>query len=214
MTRTDNPMKIYALTLGMFMVNNYLVVNPDTRRAILIDACEDYQSILRQLDQLKAELVYLINTHGHGDHIAGNGAIIERTGAKLMIHRLDEPFLRDPNLNMSALLGVSLQSPPPDRFLEEGDVVEMDGIRLQVLHTPGHTPGHISLLADGVAFVGDVIFRESIGRTDFPYASHEQLVETIRTKIYTLPEDTVLLNGHGPETTVRHEKAFNPFVRG
>ncbi len=214
MTRTDNPMKIYALTLGMFMVNNYLVVNPDTRRAILIDACEDYANILRQLDALKAELVYLINTHGHGDHIAGNGPILERTGARLLIHRLDEPFLRDPNLNMSAMLGVTLQSPSPDRYLEEGDVVEMDGIRLQVLHTPGHTPGHISLLANGIAFVGDVIFRESIGRTDFPYASHEQLIDTIRTKIYTLPDDTVLLNGHGPETTVRHEKAFNPFVRG
>ncbi|RMI12567.1 MAG: MBL fold metallo-hydrolase, partial [Calditrichaeota bacterium] len=110
-------------------------------------------------------------------------------------------------------MGATLHSPEPDRLLKEGDVVELDDIRLTVLHTPGHTPGHISLVGDGVAFVGDVIFRESIGRTDFPRSSFDQLVDSIRRKIYTLPDDTVLYNGHGPATTVGHEKRFNPFVR-
>ncbi|MFQ5583436.1 MAG: MBL fold metallo-hydrolase [Calditrichia bacterium] len=207
-------MVIHKLTLGIFAVNNYLIHSPGSPNAILIDACEDTQSILDKISELNLKLIYLINTHGHGDHIAGNGEIIKQTGAKLMIHPADVPFLNNPSLNLSAFLGTSLESPPPDRLLNEGDTVELDDIRLEVRHTPGHTPGHISLIGDGVAFVGDVIFFESIGRTDFPQSSYEQLIQSIQTKIYTLPDSTVLYNGHGPETTVAHEKDFNPFVRG
>lgn len=206
-------MVIHKLTLGIFGVNNFLIHSPNSKKAILIDACDDPQSILQEISELNLELVYLINTHGHGDHIAGNEAIIKQTGAKLMIHPLDEPYLTDPGLNLSMFMGVQLKSPPPDRLLNDGDTVELDDIRLKVLHTPGHTPGNITLVSDNCAFVGDVIFRESIGRTDFPGASHEQLLETIRTKIYSLPDETVLYNGHGPETTVGHEKKHNPFVR-
>ncbi|NOX38807.1 MAG: MBL fold metallo-hydrolase [Calditrichaeota bacterium] len=207
-------MEIFKFTLGFFGVNNYLIKSSQSNRAILIDAAEDVTPILRKIRELQLQLVYLINTHGHGDHIAGNSAIIQETGAQLLIHALDAPYLTDPNLNLSMMLGIHLESPPPDAYLNEGDVLEIDDIRLNVLHTPGHTPGHISLVAEGVAFVGDVIFRESIGRTDFPQSSHYQLLETIRTKIYTLPDETVLYNGHGPETTVGHEKKYNPFVRG
>lgn len=206
-------MVIHKLTLGIFGVNNFLVHSADSSKAILIDACEDSQSILNKISELNLELVYLINTHGHGDHIAGNAEIIRQTGAQLMIHPLDEPYLTDPQLNLSTFMGIELKSPPPDRLLEEGDTVELDDIQLKVLHTPGHTPGNITLVSGDVAFVGDVIFRESIGRTDFPGSSHQQLIETIRTKIYTLPDNTILYNGHGPETTVRHEKKYNPFVR-
>mgnify|MGYP005725896541 CR=1 FL=1 len=207
-------MVVHPMTLGMFGVNNYLVHSPGSSKAILIDACEDYQSILRKISELKLELVYLINTHGHGDHIAGNEAIIKETGAKLMIGALEQPYLTDPNLNLSAWMGATLNSPEPDRLLEEGDIVEFGDINFEVLLTPGHTSGHITLLADGIAFVGDVIFREGIGRTDFPGGSFDVLIETIRNKIYTLPEDTILYNGHGPQTTVAHERRNNPFVRG
>jgi hydroxyacylglutathione hydrolase len=207
-------MEIHKLTLGMFGVNNFLIHSKNSSKAILIDACDDPDSILDKISELKLELVYLINTHGHGDHIAGNEEIIRQTGAKLMIHPLDEPYLTNPGLNLSSFMGVELKSPPPDRLLNEGDIVELEDIRLNVLHTPGHTLGNITLVSENIAFVGDVIFLESIGRTDFPGSSHEQLLETIRTKIYTLPDDTVLYNGHGPETTVGHEKKHNPFVRG
>lgn len=206
-------MVVHSMTLGMFGVNNYLVHSPGSSKAILIDACEEYHSILRKISELKLELVYLINTHGHGDHIAGNEAIVKETGAQLMIHPIDKPYLNDPNLNLSAFMGATLNSPEPDRLLNEGDVVELDDIRFEVLLTPGHTPGHITLVSKEIAFVGDVIFREGIGRTDFPGGNYETLIETIRTKIYTLPEDTVLYNGHGPTTTVEYEKRFNPFVR-
>lgn len=206
-------MVVHRLTLGIFGVNNYIVHSPDSDRAILIDACEDYPAILRKLSELKLQLVYLVNTHGHGDHMAGNAAILSETGAQLLAHPLEVPYLRDPKLNLSLMIGGGVRSPEPHRLLAEGDILELEDLRLKALHTPGHTPGHISLVGEGIAFVGDVIFRESIGRTDFPGGSYEQLLETIQTKIYSLPDDTVLYNGHGPETTVAHEKRFNPFVR-
>ena len=207
-------MIVHKLTIGFFGVNNYIVHSPGSSKAILIDAGDDPDLILKKINDLDLELVYLINTHGHGDHIAGNTRVIEETGAKLMIHPLDEPYLSDPNLNLSLYLGHQLKSPPPDGQLSEGDTVELDEIKFLILHTPGHTPGHISLVTDNVAFVGDVIFKESIGRTDFPLSSHSQLIETIKTKIYILPDNTILYNGHGPDTMVAHEKQFNPFVRG
>ena len=208
-------MVVHTMSLGMFGVNNYLVHPKGSSKAILIDACEDTQSILKKIDELKLELVYLINTHGHGDHIAGNEAIIRETGAKLLIGEIDRPYLSDPRLNLSMFMGVELRSPKADRLLNEGDVVELEDMRFDVLLTPGHTPGHITLVArdDNIAFVGDVIFRQGIGRTDFPGGSYDQLIETIQTKIYTLPNDMTLYNGHGPATTVGDEKQHNPFVR-
>lgn len=208
-------MVVHTMSLGMFGVNNYLVHARGSSKAILIDACEDFQSILKKIDELKLELVYLINTHGHGDHIAGNAAIVRETGAKLLIGETDQPYLNDPRLNLSLFMGVELRSPKADRLLNEGDVVELEEMRFEVLLTPGHTPGHITLVSkkDNLAFVGDVIFRQGIGRTDFPGGSHEQLIETIQTKIYTLPNDMILYNGHGPATTVGDEKQHNPFVR-
>jgi len=205
-------MKIHKLTLGYFAVNNYLIHSENSNKAILIDACEDYPSILRMIEEKNLELVYLINTHGHADHMAGNRAILEATGAKLLAHPKAIPLLLDPKLNLSVMIS-PITSPEPDQLLEEGDTVTLDDIKLDVLFTPGHAPGHISLVGDGLAFSGDVIFRGSIGRTDFPGCSYKDLERSILEKIYTLPDDTVLYNGHGPETTVGHEKATNPFVR-
>lgn len=207
-------MKIYKFTLGNFAVNNYLVHGDGSSKALLIDAGDEPEVILKKIDALKLELVYLINTHGHGDHIAGNETILHKTGAKLLVPELDNDYLTDPARNLSALFGFELTSPAAYRLLREGEIVELDTLRFQVLHTPGHTPGHISLFCDGHAFVGDVIFQGSIGRTDLPFASGPQLIETIRNKIYTLPENTVLYPGHGPNTTVREEKHTNPFVSG
>lgn len=211
-----NKMQIHTLSLGMFGVNNYLVHADGSTKAILIDACEDTESILRKIDQLKLELVYLINTHGHGDHIAGNEAIVKATGAKLIIGEKEVPYLSDPSLNLSMFMGVHLTSPPPDRTLREGDTVSLDNLNFEVLFTPGHSSGHITLVerAQNIAFVGDVIFRQGIGRTDFPGGSYQTLETTIREKIYTLPDSMTLYNGHGPSTTVGYEKQHNPFVQG
>ncbi len=205
-------MNIYKFTIGNFAVNNYLVHAYDSVQAILFDAGEDTDPILQKIDDLGLELVYLVNTHGHGDHIIGNAKILNSTGAQLLIHELDEPYLSDSQLNLSAFLGAELKSPKPDRTLREGEKISIENLDFMVLHTPGHTPGHISLVCNGHAFVGDVIFRGSIGRTDFPLSSGQQLIESIRLKIYPLPDETILYPGHGPNTTVANEKMSNPFV--
>ncbi len=207
-------MKIHPFTIGDFAVNNYLVHAEDSQQAVLIDAGYDPEPILRKIEDLQVELRYLINTHGHGDHIAGNRKIIENTGAQLLIHEKDVPYLTDSHLNLSAYVGIQLNSPPADRLLREGDIIELGSLELKVLHTPGHTPGHISLVSDSCAFVGDVIFQGSIGRTDFPGSSSRDLINSIRTKIYKLPDNTLLYPGHGPQTRVADEKASNPFVSG
>jgi len=206
-------MHIYKFTVGNFAVNNFLIHPENSNQALLIDAGEEPEPILNTIHQKKLNLLYLINTHGHGDHIAGNGIILRETNAKLLIHEFDTPYLQDPNLNLSALLGVQLRSPEPDQLLTEGDIVRLDNLQFRVLHTPGHTPGHISLVCEKHAFVGDVIFEGSVGRTDLPLASTDQLMESIRRKIYTLPDDTILHPGHGPDTWVGTEKRHNPFVR-
>ncbi len=206
-------MHIYKFTVGNFAVNNYLVHPEDSNQALLIDAGEDPEPVLNTIRQKKLTLLYLINTHGHGDHIAGNDAILRETGARLLVHELDAPYLQDPTLNLSALLGFKLRSPEPDELLKEGDIIQLDRLQFRVLHTPGHTPGHISLICEQHAFVGDLIFEGSVGRTDLPFASTDQLMDSIRRKIYTLPDDTVLHPGHGPDTRVGTEKQHNPFVR-
>ena len=205
-------MNIYKFTVGNFAVNNYLVHAYDSSQAILFDAGEDTDPILQKIDELGLELLYLVNTHGHGDHIIGNEKILKSTGAQLLIHELDEPYLSDPHLNLAAFLGTDLKSPKADRTLREGEKISLENLEFLVLHTPGHTPGHISLVCNGHAFVGDVIFQGSIGRTDFPLSSSQQLIQSIRSKIYALPDETILYPGHGPNSTVGDEKMSNPFV--
>ncbi len=208
----SNRFRIHKLTIGDFAVNNYLIVPENSSSALLIDAGYPVQPILDFLSARQLHLKYVVNTHGHGDHIAGNQDIIEATGASLLIHEQEVEYLRNPQLNLSAFLGFALKSPEPTRLLQEGDRVKLEELEFTVLHTPGHTPGHLTLLLENHAFVGDVIFREGIGRTDFPRASHHQLITTIREKIYQLPDDTILHPGHGPDTTVGYEKTHNPFV--
>lgn len=205
-------MNIHKFTIGNFAVNNYLVHTVNSPQAILFDAGEDTEVILKKIDQLKLDLKYLVNTHGHSDHIAGNNRILQNTDAQLLIHQDEVEYLSDPTLNLSGFLGINLYSPPPDKLLKDGDIITVDSLGFCVVHTPGHTPGHISLVSDEHAFVGDVIFQGSIGRTDFPKASSQKLIESIRNKIYQLPDNTILYPGHGPNTSVREEKRSNPFV--
>ncbi|MFZ0391017.1 MAG: MBL fold metallo-hydrolase [Calditrichia bacterium] len=205
-------MEVVSFTVGSFAVNNYLLFSPESRQAILIDAGEDVSEILDKISQLNLTLLYLINTHGHADHIAGNRKIVSETGARILIHELDAPFLSDPALNLSAYFSAPLQSPAAARYLKHGEDIHLNGEALQVRHTPGHTPGHISLITGDCAFVGDLIFQSSIGRTDFPFASAQKLVSSIRSEIYSLPDETLLYPGHGPVTTVGQEKRSNPFV--
>jgi glyoxylase-like metal-dependent hydrolase (beta-lactamase superfamily II) len=171
--------------------------------------------ILEYLHERNLNVAAILNTHGHGDHIAGNADLKQAfPTAPLMIGKGDAPLLTDPWANMSAPFGFDIASPAADRLLEEDESLELAGIRLEVLEIPGHSPGHIVFIFRGkpvVVFGGDVLFRGSIGRTDFPGGDGPGLIRGIRTKLFALPDDTVVYPGHGPVTTVGYEKRTNPF---
>jgi hydroxyacylglutathione hydrolase len=211
-------MKIDRLILGEFQTNSYVVRKDESAvDCLVIDAGLDASDLVAFLRQHRLNPVAVVLTHGHIDHIAGLAALRRQfPRLKVYVHRLDASLLSEPRANLSLMAGVAFTTEPPDVLLEEGDVVEEAGIRLKVLHTPGHTPGGICLYAesDGVVFVGDTLFADSVGRTDFPGGDMDQLVQSIRTKLFTLPDQTAAYPGHGMRTTLAREKRANPFLHG
>jgi glyoxylase-like metal-dependent hydrolase (beta-lactamase superfamily II) len=199
-----------------FAENTYVVWRAGQSDAVVIDPGFEPQPVLAKLAEERLTPRLILNTHGHVDHIAGN-ADLKRAfpAAPLLIGAGDAAMLTEPQLNFSAWAGVSVVSPPADRLLSEGDVVEAAGLRLEVLEIPGHSPGHVVyLLRDDppVVFGGDVLFRGSIGRTDVPGGDLDQLLSGIRAKLWPLPDAAVVYPGHGPATTVGHERRTNPFL--
>jgi len=193
------------------MVNCYLLGCEKTSESIIIDPGGDVDKLLRTLSFRKLKLKYILNTHGHIDHVGGNKRMKEATGVPILIHSADAPMITKAS-KQAALFGLELEdSPPADDFLEEGDVVKFGEISLQVIHTPGHSPGSICLFAADKIFVGDTLFYESIGRTDFPGGSYETLIHMVKTKIFPLGDHVRVFPGHGPVTTVGHERKYNPF---
>lgn len=204
---------IKRFTVGAIETNCYVVSCPDSREAVVIDPGDYDPALAAYLEEQHLMVKYIINTHSHFDHTGGNKKLKEATGAPLLIHRAEAGML--PRINLLALMfGLKVdKSPPADGFLAEGDVVKFGNIGLNVLETPGHSPGSITLYADGVAFVGDTLFAGSIGRTDLPGGSYDRLIQSITEKIVPLGDETIVYCGHGPETTVGHEKRYNPFLR-
>ena len=209
-------MKIDRLVLGEFENNCYIVRNNDSAaECLVIDTALDVRELPAFLDQHKLSPVAVILTHGHIDHIAGVNALRKKFPSILIyIHKLDSEMLGDANVNLSLMAGSSFTAGKADRLIDEGDTIDKAGIRLRVIHTPGHTPGGICLYAekDGIIFVGDTLFAGSIGRTDFPNGDMKKLIEGIKHKLLVLPDDTVVYPGHGPETTIGREKTDNPFL--
>jgi len=204
---------IERMVVGELMVNAYIVAWKETLDAVIIDPGDEAERILDRIQELNLNINAIINTHGHGDHIGGNGEMVETLKVPLMIGRYDAEMLTDSMKNMSAPFGMPATSPPADKLLDEGDVIEIGEGRLNIFHTPGHSPGSIVLAADGFAIVGDLLFEGSIGRTDFPGGSFETLVKMVREKVFPLGDDCLVLPGHGPETTVGEERRSNPFLR-
>jgi hydroxyacylglutathione hydrolase len=210
-------MILKRFTFGMYLTNCYVVGCEETKEAIVIDPGFDKdreaKEILNFIEQNGLHVKYIVNTHGHADHTAGNGIIKKATGAPILIHEDDAIMLTPVAKTFSRVFGLRVTSPPADRTLRDGDVIQVGSVKLVVLHTPGHSRGGISLLGENLVFSGDTLFAGSIGRTDFPGASFEEIIQSIKTKLVTLPDHFEVYPGHGPVTTIGSEKKHNPFLQ-
>jgi glyoxylase-like metal-dependent hydrolase (beta-lactamase superfamily II) len=205
-------MLIQTLPVGPLQVNCHLVACEKTRQAAVIDPGDEGERILEALAAAGLQAVLIINTHGHFDHVGANHFLAERSGAPIAIHRGDLPLLRRA-AEHAALFGLgAVPSPEPATVLDGGEMLQIGKIALQVIHTPGHSPGGICLLAEGHLFSGDALFAGSIGRTDLPGGDTDQLIAVIREKLLVLPDTTVVHPGHGPDTTIGRERRTNPFL--
>jgi glyoxylase-like metal-dependent hydrolase (beta-lactamase superfamily II) len=203
---------IKSITVGPVMTNCYVVGCEETRKGVVIDPGDEVDRILLLAAEEKLAIEHIINTHGHFDHVGGNSQMKKATGADLMIHGLDAPMLDGVAASASAWGLRAENSPKPDRLLEEGDEISFGNLTFKVIHTPGHTQGGISLLADGDVFVGDTLFAGSVGRTDFPGGDFNVLKESIQKKLFALDDAVKVWPGHNEGTTIVREKRTNPFV--
>lgn len=205
-------MIIKELVVGPLMANCFIFGCEKTGQAVVIDPGGDADKILLSLAKNKLTVKYIINTHGHFDHVGANGRLKEATGAEILIHPLDAAMLGSLSSN-AAIFGISVEnSPPCDRTIQEGETISFGELSLKVIHTPGHTPGGISLCGDGIVFVGDTLFAGSIGRTDFPGGDFDTLIWSIRQKLFVMDDNVRVFSGHGPETTIGMERRYNPFA--
>ncbi len=205
-------MIIKTLPVGPIMANCYILGCEETKEAAVIDPGDEADRILTALAKEKLTVKVIINTHGHFDHVGANRKMKDVTGAPILIHAGDEPML-DQLSSAAASFGLSSEnSPPPDKTLNDGDTVSFGKITLSVLHTPGHSPGGISLHTGDHVFVGDLLFSGSIGRTDLPGGDYNTLVKSVHEKIFPLGDSVTVHSGHGPDTSVGREKKSNPFV--
>jgi glyoxylase-like metal-dependent hydrolase (beta-lactamase superfamily II) len=212
-------LQIHTIVSMPFAENTYVVWRPGHGDALVIDPGLEPEPILEFLQEQGLRPAAILNTHGHADHIGGNEALkAAYPDAPLIIGEHEASMLTDADANLSAAFGMPIISPPADRVVAHGDQIQVAGIALEVREIPGHSPGHVVYHHRSstpiIVFGGDVLFRGSVGRTDFPGGSAERLFDGIRAKLYTLPDDTVVYPGHGPVTTIGFEKRANPFVRG
>ncbi|MDH7499633.1 MAG: MBL fold metallo-hydrolase [candidate division NC10 bacterium] len=203
-----------SLAVGPLLTNCYILAGGD-REALIIDPGADADQILACVQQEGLRIQYLVATHAHFDHVGAMRALQETGGGETLMHRADLPLLQ--NLAaQGASFGIRVgPAPRIDRFLEEGEVLPLGGgdSSFRVLHTPGHSPGGISLLGEGMVFVGDTLFAASIGRTDLPGSSHPLLLRSIREKLFSLEDGVLVFPGHGEVTTIGREREGNPFLR-
>jgi len=209
-------MILEQLKVGFMEVFCYLLGCEATRKAVVIDPAGDEERIVAAARQRDLVIEKIVNTHGHPDHTCGNAKIADMTGAKIYMHTLDNQFFNTPEGQMMGRQMGFTPSPPADVTVEDGQTISFGEEALSVIHTPGHTPGGICLHVDNHLFTGDTLFVGALGRTDFPGGSLQTLLQAIKTKILTLPDDTIVWPGHDygaqPSSTVAYEKSHNPYI--
>ncbi|MCJ7514505.1 MAG: MBL fold metallo-hydrolase [Dehalococcoidia bacterium] len=207
-------MILKTLVVGPFASNCYIVGSESSKHGLIIDPGAEAKLILRTVNDLGLTISLILVTHAHIDHIGALAPVTEGTGAKFAIHEAETAAgLGMFSRMLSSMTGGSFTQPPkPDRLLKNGDTIEIADLKFTVLHTPGHSPGGVSLYGHGILFSGDTLFNHGIGRTDFPGCSYEQIMDSIKNKLMTLPDETVVYPGHGPLTTIGEEKRGNPFL--
>ena len=203
-----------TIVVGPLGVNCSVLGCEATGQGVVVDPGDDADRILAQVQQHGLKIVAIINTHGHFDHVGANRQLTQATGAPLYIHQADAPML-ERVAKTAAMYGLPGEnSPQPDHLLEDGMLIEFGTHRLQVIHTPGHTPGGCCLYLEpeNKLIAGDTLFADGVGRTDLPGGSHQQLVASIKTRLFILPDQVQVYPGHGPTTTIGHEKRHNPYL--
>ncbi|MCX7884983.1 MAG: MBL fold metallo-hydrolase [Caloramator sp.] len=202
-------LKVYPA--GIYMANCYIIGDKNTKTGAIVDPGGNPEGILEECKKNGLEIKYIIITHGHGDHIAGVWELKEATKAKILMNKKDEYLTKGETLSITPILR-NIKLFEIDEYIQEGDIIKVGDINIEVLETPGHTPGSVSLKIDNIILTGDALFKGSIGRTDFPGASYEQLINSIKEKLMIYSDDTLIYPGHGSSTTVGEEKKYNPFL--
>ena len=208
-------MIVKMLVVGPFDTNCYVVGSPSTKQGMIIDPGAEAETILGTVQQMGLSISLIVITHAHMDHVGALRAVQEKTDAQFAVHEAEKGFVFSAPMRMLTSVGLTpFKSPPkPDRLLKDGDHIDIGDLHFEVLYTPGHSSGGISLAGHGVVFSGDTLFNFGIGRTDFPGCSHERLMKSIREKLMVLPDETIVYPGHGPTTTIGNEREWNPFLR-
>ena len=211
---TSSKLQVEPLFVGPLFSNCYIIYDDKEKMGAVIDPGDDADDILEAVKNLGIKIKFILATHGHFDHVGAVAPLKKEFNAEFLAHKGDFFFIEDGE-NSARRWGIDIEQPPkPDRFIEDGDKIKVGVFELEVLHTPGHSPGGVSFLYDRMVFCGDTLFQGSIGRTDFRNGSFEDLSKSIKTRLYTLSDDTIVCTGHGPVTTIGDEKRHNAFVRG
>ena len=205
---------VRGIVVGQFTENCWVIGNRRTGEGICVDPGDQPDEVLAMARDMGLRIKYIANSHAHIDHILGVGAVRDATGAKFLLHAGDLEMARNTATMAKGWMGIDIVNPPdPDAFLSDGDDIDIDGLKLKVLHTPGHTRGSVCFYANGVLFAGDTLFQGSVGRTDLPGGDEAEELASIVDRLLVLPDETIVLPGHMAQTTIGEERQRNPFVR-